>query len=76
MSFTFVHDKMDLLKDHLFLTAVIGVFLAHLLQLLLPPTIKNVPTVRYSRLLPDFVNRILYYPYAISMISDGYYKVR
>lgn len=75
MSFSMVYDTLQVAKEHLLLVAIIGVFLLHLLRLLAPPTIKNVPTVRYSNWLPDFVNRTLYYPYAISMIEAGYYKV-
>lgn len=39
-------------------------------------TLRHVPTVRYKWYLPDFVNRMLYYPKAASMISQGYHKVR
>ncbi|KAJ5346025.1 hypothetical protein N7452_004029 [Penicillium brevicompactum] len=76
MSFSMVYDTLQVAKEHMLLVAIIGVFLIHLLRLLAPPTIKNVPTVRYSNWLPDFVNRILYYPYAISMIEAGYYKYK
>ena len=34
-----------------------------------------VPTVRYSRFLPDFINRILYYVTAPALIHRGYEKV-
>ncbi|PWY86465.1 putative cytochrome P450 monooxygenase [Aspergillus sclerotioniger CBS 115572] len=35
-----------------------------------------VPTVKYSRLLPDFINRILYYVTAPSLIHRGYEKYK
>ncbi|KAJ5108616.1 hypothetical protein N7456_005291 [Penicillium angulare] len=40
------------------------------------PRLKHIPIVRYSNYLPTFVNRILYYPRAASMIYWGYEKYR
>ncbi|KAJ5795187.1 hypothetical protein N7457_001786 [Penicillium paradoxum] len=39
-------------------------------------SLRQVPTVRYKWYLPDFLNRILYYPKAASMISRGYHKYK
>ncbi|KAJ5981369.1 hypothetical protein N7522_013790 [Penicillium canescens] len=41
-----------------------------------PSTLKHIPTVRYNPYLPDFFNRIMYYPKAASMIKKGYEKYK
>jgi cytochrome P450 monooxygenase len=40
-----------------------------------PSTLKHIPTVKYNPYLPDFINRIMYYTKAASMIKKGYEKV-
>ncbi|KUM57011.1 hypothetical protein ACN42_g10192 [Penicillium freii] len=39
-------------------------------------SLRHVPTVKYNVYLPDFINRLIYYPKAASMISEGYEKYK
>ncbi|RAL01904.1 cytochrome P450 [Aspergillus ibericus CBS 121593] len=41
-----------------------------------PSASLHVPTVTYSRFLPDFINRILYYVTAPALIHKGYEKYK
>jgi cytochrome P450 monooxygenase len=56
---------------------LLGVIVAvlYILRRARPSTLKHVPTVKYNPYLPDFINRIMYYPKAASMIKQGYEKV-
>lgn len=38
-------------------------------------TLKHIPTVSYSPYLPAFINRLIYYPDAASLIYRGYKQV-
>ncbi|CAG8126631.1 unnamed protein product [Penicillium salamii] len=76
MTLPLVHDTMNLIMDNPFLCLAIGLLLIFLLQWSSTPALKDVPTVKYHALLPDFLNRIFYYPNAIRMISEGYYKYK
>lgn len=57
---------------------LIGVLAVVLYLLRRPPpsSLRHIPTVKYNAYLPDFINRLMYYPKAASMISEGYEKVR
>ncbi|CAG8940667.1 unnamed protein product [Penicillium salamii] len=76
MTLPLVHDTMNLIMDNPFLCLAIGLLLILLLRWPSTPALKNIPTVKYHALLPDFLNRIFYYPNAIRMISEGYYKYK
>jgi cytochrome P450 monooxygenase len=56
---------------------LVGVFVAvlYILRRAQPSTLKHIPTVTYNPYLPDFFNRIMYYPKAASIIKKGYEKV-
>ncbi|OQD88229.1 hypothetical protein PENANT_c004G01923 [Penicillium antarcticum] len=57
---------------------LLGVFVAvlYVLQRAQPSALKHIPTVKYNPYLPDFINRIMYYPKAASMIKKGYHKYK
>ena len=57
---------------------LLGVLAVVLYLLQRPPasSLRHIPTVKYSAYLPNFINRLIYYPKAASMISEGYQKVR
>jgi hypothetical protein len=57
---------------------LIGVLVVVLYLLQRPPasSLRHIPTVKYNAYLPNFINRLIYYPKAASMISEGYQKVR
>lgn len=63
-----------MMENHFF-WPIIGLLVVLMLRRASGSSLKNVPTVKYHRFLPNVVNRILYYPKATSMISQGYYKV-
>ncbi|KAJ5165495.1 Small-subunit processome Utp12 [Penicillium coprophilum] len=56
---------------------LVGVLIV-VFYLLQRPTssLKHIPIIRYNAYLPDFINRLIYYPKAASMISAGYKKYR
>lgn len=57
---------------------LVGVLVVVLYLLRRPPasSLRHIPTVKYKTYLPDFINRLIYYSKAASMISEGYEKVR
>ncbi|KAJ5803910.1 uncharacterized protein N7518_000213 [Penicillium psychrosexuale] len=57
---------------------LIGVLVVVLYLLRRPPpsSLRHIPTVKYNACLPDFINRLMYYPKAASMISEGYEKYK
>ncbi|KAI2695883.1 hypothetical protein CBS147332_9268 [Penicillium roqueforti] len=57
---------------------LIGVLAVVLYLLRRPPpsSLRHIPTVKYNAYLPDFINRLMYYPKAASMISEGYEKYK
>ena len=40
-----------------------------------PSDSMNIPTVKYSSFLPEFINRMLYYVFGKKLIQQGYKKV-
>ncbi|CAG8150494.1 unnamed protein product [Penicillium olsonii] len=73
-SLPLTHVTMILTMETPFFWSVLGLCLLFLMRWSSTPALKGVPTVKYHRLLPDFLNRIFYYPNAVSMINEGYYK--
>ncbi|OQE02171.1 hypothetical protein PENVUL_c040G09716 [Penicillium vulpinum] len=57
---------------------LVGVLVVVLYLLRRPPasSLRHIPTIRYNEYLPDFINRLIYYPKAASMISEGYKKYK
>ncbi|KAJ5251401.1 hypothetical protein N7489_001811 [Penicillium chrysogenum] len=57
---------------------LIGVLFVVLYLLQRPPasSLRHIPTVKYNAYLPNFINRLIYYPKAASMISEGYQKYK
>lgn len=57
---------------------LVGVLVVVLYLLQRPPasSLRHIPTVKYNAYLPNFLNRLIYYPKAASMISEGYEKVQ
>ena len=64
-----------ILMEGLVFWPIIGLLIVAYLVRASAPTLQDIPTVKYHPYLPNFINRILYYPKAASMISQGYYKV-
>jgi cytochrome P450 monooxygenase len=54
---------------------IIGLLAVVYLMQASAPALKGVPTVKFHRFLPNFINRILYYPKAASLIAKGYNQV-
>ncbi|KAJ6131958.1 hypothetical protein N7471_007173 [Penicillium samsonianum] len=57
---------------------LVGVLVVVLYLLQRPPasSLRHIPTVKYNAYLPNFLNRLIYYPKAASMISEGYEKYK
>ncbi|KAG0155687.1 hypothetical protein PDIDSM_2860 [Penicillium digitatum] len=57
---------------------LVGVLVVVLYLLRRPPasSLRHIPTVKYKTYLPDFINRLIYYSKAASMISEGYEKYK
>ncbi|KAK4868764.1 hypothetical protein LT330_006966 [Penicillium expansum] len=57
---------------------LVGVLVVVFYLLQRPPasSLRHIPTVKYKAYLPDFINRLIYYPKAASMISEGYEKYK
>ncbi|KGO43415.1 Cytochrome P450 [Penicillium expansum] len=57
---------------------LVGVLVVVLYLLQRPPasSLRHIPTVKHKAYLPDFINRLIYYPKAASMISEGYEKYK
>ncbi|CAG8046793.1 unnamed protein product [Penicillium nalgiovense] len=57
---------------------LVGVLVVVLYLLQRPPasSLGHIPTVKYNAYLPNFINRLIYYPKAASMISEGYQKYK
>ncbi|CAI7651850.1 unnamed protein product [Penicillium glandicola] len=57
---------------------LVGVLVVVLYLLQRPPasSFRHIPTIRYNAYLPDFVNRVIYYPKAASMITEAYKRYK
>ena len=67
-------EELDIRLWPFVLALVLG--LLFIITLSRPYGAMDVPTVKYSRFLPVFANRLIYYAIGGKLIAQGYEKVR
>lgn len=67
-------EELDISLWPFALALVLG--LLFIITLSRPYGAMDVPTVKYSRFLPVFANRLIYYAIGGKLIAQGYEKVR
>jgi cytochrome P450 monooxygenase len=66
-----MHFEIDMAS--IWLVTVALLLVIYLLQRALSnSSLKHIPILKFNRYLPDFINRLIYYPKAASLIYRGY----